>query len=209
MSAIQGEPYYVSIEVENPHCQGLHVLQELGIPQHQLIDVRSLSPGLTRHLIKVPAELKNKIVNRVSPISLTIQNVEQASGWFDAPGCPLCQAILVNSAFLISGEAIRDDTIIYNFVTPNFQAFQDIISSIEQAGYTPRILEVTRYESRGDLLTEKQERALWFAITLGFFEWPRRITLTDLAEKMGISASTLSELMRRGLRRVLKNYFSQ
>ena len=209
MSRIQGEPYYVSIEVENPHCQGLHVLQELGIPQHQLIDVRSLSPGMTRHLIKVPAELKNKLLNRVSLATLQVQDADQSTGWFDAPGCPLCQTILVNSAFLISGEALCDDTIIYNFVTPNFQAFQDIISNIEQAGYTPRILEVTRYEARGDVLTEKQERALWFAITLGFYEWPRRITLTDLAEKMGISASTLSELMRRGLRRVLKNYFSK
>jgi predicted DNA binding protein len=68
---------------------------------------------------------------------------------------------------------------------------------------------VSRYESRGDILTEKQERALWFAITLGFYEWPRRITLTELAEKLGVSASTLSELMRRGLRRVLRNYFSK
>jgi predicted DNA binding protein len=209
MSEIQGEPFYVSIEIENRECQGLHVLQDLGIPHHSLIDIRSLSEGLTRHLIRVPSELKNKLDDRLSPAPQRSNVSGQASAWFDTAGCLVCQTILANSSFLISGECIQDFTVIYNFVTPNFQAFQNVVSKLETSGFKLRILEVSRYESRGDILTEKQERALWFAITLGFFEWPRRITLTELAEKLGISASTLSELMRRGLRRVMRNYFSK
>jgi len=209
MSAIQGEPYYVSLEIENKECQGLHVLQDLGIPHHSLVDIRGLSDGLTRHLIRVPSELKNKLDDRLSPAPHRDAASGQASAWFDTDGCPVCQTILANSSFLISGECIQDFLVIYNFVTPNFQAFQNVVSVLEDAGFKIRILEVSRYESRGDILTEKQERALWFAITLGFYEWPRRITLTELAEKLGISASTLSELMRRGLRRVLRNYFSK
>lgn len=208
MSEIQGEPYYVSIEIENKECQGLHVLQELGIPRHSLIDIRGLSEGLTRHLIKVPSELKSKLDDRLSTAQQDTAS-GQASAWFDTDGCLVCQTILANSSFLISGECIQDYTVIYNFVTPNFHAFQNIVSKLDDSGFKSRILEVSKYESRGDILTEKQERALWFAITLGFYEWPRRITLTDLAEKLGISASTLSELMRRGLRRVLRNYFSK
>jgi predicted DNA binding protein len=208
VSEIQGEPYYVSIEIENKECQGLHVLQELGIPRHSLIDIRGLSDGLTRHLIKVPSELKSKLDDRLSTAQRDAAS-GQASAWFDTDGCLVCQTILANSSFLISGECIQDYSVIYNFVTPNFHAFQNIVSKLDNSGFKSRILEVSKYESRGDILTEKQERALWFAITLGFYEWPRRITLTDLAEKLGISASTLSELMRRGLRRVLRNYFSK
>jgi predicted DNA binding protein len=209
MSGIQGEPYYVSLEVENPDCQGLHLLHGLGIPHHQLIDIRGVASGSTRHLIKVPADRKDKFINHVSQANVRVQGNAQGTGWYDAPGCLICHTILANSGFLISGECIHDYTIIYTFVTPDFAAYQTIISKMEEGGFTPRILEIRRYTPRGDLLTEKQERALWFASTMGFFDWPRRLTLAELADKMGISASNLSELLRRGLRRVVKNYFAQ
>ena len=196
MSEIQGEPYYVSIEIENKECQGLHVLQELGIPRHSLIDIRGLSDGLTRHLIKVPSELKSKLDDRLSTAQRDAAS-GQASAWFDTDGCLVCQTILANSSFLISGECIQDYTVIYNFVTPNFHAFQNIVSKLDNSGFKSRILEVSKYESRGDILTEKQERALWFAVTLGFYEWPRRITLTDLAEKLGISKRALNYKIKR------------
>jgi predicted DNA binding protein len=56
-------------------------------------------------------------------------------------------------------------------------------------------------------LTEKQERVLWLALKLGFFDYPRRINSIEFSKKLGIVPSTLSEMKRRGIRKLLKHYF--
>jgi len=48
-------------------------------------------------------------------------------------------------------------------------------------------------------LSDEQQEALLMAYQYGFFEIPRGITLTELADEMGISDSALSQRMRRGL----------
>ncbi len=46
-------------------------------------------------------------------------------------------------------------------------------------------------------LTKRQELVLEKAMALGYYELPRRITLTELAEKLDIAKSTLSGILRR------------
>ena len=59
-----------------------------------------------------------------------------------------------------------------------------------------------------EVLTEKQERVLWLALKLGFFDYPRKIDSIEFSRKLGIVPSTLSEITRRGMLRLLKHYFS-
>ena len=46
-------------------------------------------------------------------------------------------------------------------------------------------------------LTRKQKKILEVAIKEGYFEIPRRITLTDLADKLEMHKSSLSGIIRR------------
>lgn len=46
-------------------------------------------------------------------------------------------------------------------------------------------------------LTPRQAEILKVALTLGYFEFPRKITLTELARRVGVAKSTLSEIVRR------------
>lgn len=59
---------------------------------------------------------------------------------------------------------------------------------------------------REDLLTERQERALGRAAALGYFEVPRRIQLGELSERLDMSTSALSELLRRAQGRLISAY---
>lgn len=54
-------------------------------------------------------------------------------------------------------------------------------------------------------LTDEQQDTLEAAFDKGYFDIPREITLTDLAEELDISHQALSERLRRGQRSVLKN----
>ena len=53
------------------------------------------------------------------------------------------------------------------------------------------------------MLTEKQELAIIYAYLMGYYSFPRRISLKGLAAKLGLSVSTLAELLRRAEAKVV------
>lgn len=57
-----------------------------------------------------------------------------------------------------------------------------------------------------DLLTDRQRWLLYEAIDRGYYDTPRRTTLTELAEEVDLAASTCSEILHRAEERVLKEY---
>jgi len=54
-------------------------------------------------------------------------------------------------------------------------------------------------------LTERQEEVLGTALEQGYFEFPRKISLTNLSELVGVRPSTLSEILRSAERRILES----
>ena len=52
-------------------------------------------------------------------------------------------------------------------------------------------------------LTEKQQEAISLAFKLGYFDTPRKISTDELAQKLGLSSSTLAVHLRRAERRLL------
>lgn len=58
---------------------------------------------------------------------------------------------------------------------------------------------------RGPTLTEEQREALTLALAEGYFAVPRRITLVELAERLGVSDSAASQRIRRGLNNLLSD----
>ena len=78
---------------------------------------------------------------------------------------------------------------------------------METNGLKVNILKMGKFESQDGILTEKQERLFWLALKEGFFDYPRKIDSVELAVKLGISTSTLSEIMRLGIRRLLESHF--
>lgn len=76
----------------------------------------------------------------------------------------------------------------------------DKFSSFWQQNAAFRLYRLTRDgESAppGDGLTDRQHEALRTAYELGYFDIPRQASLEDVAERLGISASSVSERLRR------------
>ncbi len=92
-------------------------------------------------------------------------------------------------------------------MVPSFEAFQKIMSSMQQAEIRVKVLKMGKFEPKAGVLTEKQERIFWLALKGGFFDYPRKVDTVELSAKLDISPSTLSEIMRRGMRRLLESYF--
>ena len=207
MSQPLDEPHYVALEIENKQCKGLRMLEDAGVKKYTLADIRGSLGGSTRHLIRLFPKESAKLPWELFTEMHIDKSGDITSAWFNTNGCHVCNAILANGSFLISAKHVKEYTIVYSFVTPNFPAYKQIISSLQEKDTKFKILEVGKFKLRSKILTEKQERVLWLALKMGFFEYPRRITMLQLSQRLGIGLSSVSEILRRGLRRLLEDHF--
>jgi predicted DNA binding protein len=200
------EPYQVVIEVENKQCKMVGKLASLGFKHLKVFDVRSSTSGSVRHLMDMGEDQAQKVPKELAAKG----HVEGKSAvWLESEGCEVCNTILAHDAFLVSGKSMQDNIITYSFMVPTHEAFRGIINDLEKTGHKVIVRKVGKFEAQIDVLTENQERIFWLALKSGFFDYPRQVGMAELAAKLGISAATLSEIMRRGTRRLLEHYFKQ
>jgi len=200
------EPYHVVIEVENKKCRMVEKLSSLGFEHLKVVDVRSSSSGSVRHLMDVGEEQAKKVPRELAAKG----HVEgKSTVWLESEGCEVCNTILGHDAFLVSGKSMQNNIITYSFMVPTFEAYRGIIKDLEKAGHKVEVRKIGKFEQQIGVLTENQERIFWLALKSGFFDYPRQIGMAELAAKLGISAATLSEILRRGTRRLLEHYFKR
>lgn len=200
------EPYHVVIEVENKQCKMVKKLAALGFESLKVVDVRSSSSGSVRHLMDIGEEQAHRVPRELAAKG----HVEGKSAvWLESEGCEVCNTILSHDAFLVNGKSIQGNIITYSFMVPTPEAYKGIINDLERSGHKVTILKVGKFEQQIGVLTENQEKIFWLALRSGFFDYPRQIGMAELAAKLGISAATLSEIIRRGTRRLLEHYFKK
>jgi hypothetical protein len=79
-----------------------------------------------------------------------------------------------------------------------------LLSAIERAGMVAEIHHIGRYAWE-PLLTPRQRAILERALDAGYFDVPRGVELRELASGFGIATATLSEDIRRILRKLATN----
>jgi|Deesub1362B_J571_1020462.scaffolds.fasta_scaffold00003_413 predicted DNA binding protein len=204
------EPIHIVLEIQNKECKVLEILRSLNIDKFKLIDIRSHTKGSISHLLKLEPDHLRKILHSEIIKTKSRSYADTDYGiWIEGEGCNVCNTILSEGAFVISGANPKGDSFIYSFIAPNHDVFQNILHSLKKNGFNPKVLKVMKYRSSGRVLTEKQEIILWIALHSGFFDYPRKVKVEELARRLGISSSTFSEITRRGLRRLLEKYFSE
>ncbi|HXY56133.1 MAG TPA: helix-turn-helix domain-containing protein, partial [Nitrososphaerales archaeon] len=60
-----------------------------------------------------------------------------------------------------------------------------------------------------ELLTTRQEQILMTAFQRGFFDFPKKAHLKELAEETGTEESTLTEILRRAQRKIIAEYLDE
>ena len=209
MADVWRKPYHVVIEVENRQCRMLKKFAALGIQHLKVTDIRSSSSGSVKHLIELDSEQVKKIPEDFKMVAPRSKKESKPSIWFESEGCEVCNTILSRDAFLISGKSMEENTINYSFIVPTFEAYKSIVSALEKSGHKVNVLKMGSFEPKSGVLTEKQEKIFWLALKGGFFDYPRKIGTRELSAKLGISPATLSEILRRGTRRILEHYLEK
>lgn len=91
---------------------------------------------------------------------------------------------------------VSDGRFVYE-LSGSREEFDALRATLDEADVSYELLSlVTRSESTG-LLTDRQREVLGVARRSGYYEVPRRTTLSSVAEQVGIDTSTASEILRR------------
>lgn len=80
------------------------------------------------------------------------------------------------------------------------ELFKQVFSQVE-------ILKISDEENKKEQLTQKQKNLIETAYMLGYFSYPRKISLTQLAKNLNVSKSTLSENLRTAENKIISNYY--
>ncbi|MGP8125864.1 MAG: helix-turn-helix domain-containing protein [Nitrososphaerales archaeon] len=118
--------------------------------------------------------------------------------------CTVCKEIAKSKCFLAS---VGIDTKEAQWtVMGSDVATRELLASLESVGIPFQIKLKRKLEDR-ELLTARQEEVLLMAFLKGYFEFPKRAGLRELAAETGVKTSTLTEIIRRGQRKIIEDYF--
>ena len=107
--------------------------------------------------------------------------------------------LLIIYPILVKGGKIRIEAITDRFKVDHF------MTQLEKKGIKAAI-ERIGYYYKSALLTSRQNEILNTASKNGYFDIPRRISLSEFAKTLHISKSALSETMRRIYKKLAENY---
>ncbi|MDG6983627.1 MAG: helix-turn-helix domain-containing protein [Nitrososphaerota archaeon] len=118
---------------------------------------------------------------------------------------PICKAS--NDAAIVCLDCplnAEEQPASWRFIARRTSDFRQILAHLEKEGIETRIEDVAPLERR-PTLTGRQKQIMATAVASGYFEFPRKISLTGLSQLVGVKPSTLSEILRSAERRIMAN----
>lgn len=156
---------------------------------------------------KILGNILEEIRNHPSVGGIKVQSREPGIASFivDVVQCRACEALIKSKAFMVFPVHIHRGRMKWLIITDENRTIGKISKELEAYGCDVQVERITALGGKG-VLTDRQEQVIQEALTHGYFDYPRRIDSEELAEKLGISVSTLSEVMRAAQRRIFTQY---
>jgi len=167
--------------------------------QH-LFDIQ-VKPGLTDDLLKALRRDEDLI---------DIETVKSTSGHIYGSAtslrCTVCKEVAKSKCFLASVDVTSEGA--RWTVIGNNDSFRELVAAL-QGHAIPFEVKLKRNLEDSELLTARQEQILSLAFERGYFDFPKKVGLDELATLMEIRTSTLDEIIRRGQKKILGEYLAR
>jgi len=114
--------------------------------------------------------------------------------------CNKCRFIHNNESILVKSHIITKDVKMFELVS----AYRDNLKMLEDMGFI--VIDKRLPKELNYILTPKQEEALYYAFVNGYFDYPKRIRIKEIAENLGLAQSTVYEALSKAEKKVLEAY---
>lgn len=152
----------------------------------EILDIVFIDEHNVRHLIKMPTSLvKSELVsypfNRFDVIKID-RSLCIISVW-KSP-CSVCRLLKNENVFMVKVKASKPSVL----KESKLEYHMEVLSEHKE------------------VLTPTQEYVLLLAFEMGYFNYPRKVTLKELSKALNMSPSTLNEILRRAIKNLIAYY---
>ena len=116
--------------------------------------------------------------------------------------------ILKNKCFLFNKVPLVDGYEIWTIAAPKKTAIKHALQDIEKLGNF-KLLHIKKSSFDGFNLSNNQEKIIKLALNLGYYNWPRKISINELAKKLNLSKVTVAEHLRKAEIKIVNRDFGK
>ncbi|MFO7619509.1 MAG: helix-turn-helix domain-containing protein [Thermoplasmata archaeon] len=131
---------------------------------------------------------------------------DRAIGVVKCTECFGCRELLSTDCFMVSARSKEDGRLEYTIISSRNECLRKLMAKLEKANASPKLVKMKKL-SKDEMLTDNQEKIVKMAYQRGYYDFPKRIGVKDLAKIFNISPATLSEILRRGQKKIIESYF--
>jgi predicted DNA binding protein len=180
----------------------------------RILDTIPFGEDGTRDLVemKLNGENLDEIVDflkdlpEIDTVTMEIVEGNKAIGVIQCIMCFGCRDVIDSHCFLVSAHSKDNQKLEWTVISSDNQCMKDLIGRLEKHGASPEVVKMKRIKDE-EMLTENQEKIVRTAYERGYYDFPKRIGVKELADMFEISTATLSEILRRGQRKIIESYF--
>ncbi len=148
-------------------------------------------------------------VDRIESLNAS-GNVERYLIAFTSP--TLSEAIASHADDLVGtcDPDLGDEGVTMSFVGPQ-RAIRGTVSEYRSAGVAPDLKQIGDFSGSDhplEALTDRQREVVHRAFDMGYYDVPRRVSTRDVADELGLDASTVAEHLQRAERNLLSQHLS-
>ena len=167
------------------------------------VDRLRISESKTIHKLDTIAD-PEFILPGLQKCSNNVIRVGKTGYWADSHSCSACRFFSSSNVVVLSTKGIDSKRILYRILVQNPTKLKILEKDLELAGLNPNILE-TEFEST-EILTEREKEVVNMAFRHGYFDPDRGISMTEIAKIMKVSTPSLSDVLRRATKKIVKYY---
>jgi len=121
-------------------------------------------------------------------------------------GCSGCRTIIESGCFLVSAGTGSDGWIEWKLIMNEKLQLQRLVEKLQGNGVQTKLILIQPVDDK-EALTQRQERIIKTALERGYYDFPKRIGIRELARLFNISTASVSETLRRGQKKIIEQYF--
>jgi len=144
----------------------------------------------------------------VSKVDTTVTEKGKVIGAVTTSRCDICRILTDSDVFLISAETKSGGKVEWTLVLSEKEILKGILDHLKSKSVEAELIKLTKIDDK-ESLTERQDKITHVAFERGYFDYPKRISLRELARMFEVSPSTLSEILRKGQRKIVLDYFKK
>lgn len=129
-----------------------------------------------------------------------------ARGGIAVKKCSPARAIIESECFISSAQ-IKGDDLVWRLLCDQ-KSLKKLTDNLKARNFFYDIKKVGKIDEK-ELLTEKEDDIIRYAMERGYFETPKKIGVRELAKHYGLSISTISEILRRGQKKIIFSFFKE